>query len=662
MAKTLSLLTLNLRNFKGIQQFALDANGQNIKGLGDNGTGKTTLFDAFVWLLFDKDSQNKTNFSLKTLDGTGKEKHMLEHEVEGVFSLDGKRIVLRKVYSEKWTKKKGSATSEFTGHTTDYFIDGVPTKLKDYKALVDSIVQEDVFKLLTSPSYFNEQLKKEEKRKTLMEICGDLTDEEVIESDKSLSSLPSILQGRTIENHRKIIAARKSEINKEIEKIPVRIDEIQRNLPELDGLNKASLEKEINNLNAEIDGMMTQISSIKNGKAISDKQKVIQEIEIELMQIKRDHDSDSKDQTYQLKARIQEEQSNVSILTSKLENIKNSKRYNDESINRVDDSLQQLRQEWHEVNDKEFVHTDACECPACGQALPEEQVTSAKEKALSQFNLTKSKRLEEINLRGKQGKEKKEKLLADNEKLTKEYEKLKDQIDEKQELLSKLNGQLQQQESLVTDILDNPAYVTKLQEKQGVEAEIKRLREKSEGTVQDIQLEIMQLKQKRDQLQGDVGKLVNVEQSNKRVEELSLQEKELAAEYEKLEHELYLTEEFIRTKVNLLEEKINSKFKYARFKLFRTQINGGLEECCETLYEGVPYSGGLNNAARINVGLDIINTLSEHYGFFAPIFIDNAEAVTKLIDTKAQTISLVVSEKDKQLRVEYPEQSMKEAI
>ncbi|MGN7403501.1 AAA family ATPase [Cytobacillus praedii] len=662
MAKTLSLLTLNLRNFKGIQQFALDANGQNIKGFGDNGTGKTTLFDGFNWLLFDKDSQNKKEFSIKSLDIGGKEKHMLEHEVEGVFSLDGKRIVLRKVYSEKWTKKKGSATSDFTGHTTDYFIDGVPTKKKDYEDFIKLIVQEDIFKLLTSPSFFNEQVKWQDRRKTLLELCGDLTDEEVIASDKSLSSLPSILAGRTIENHRKVIAARRAEINKELDKIPVRIDEIQRSLPELHGLDKQSLETKISTVNAEIDEKMTQVSSIRNGKTISDKQKAIQEIEIELMQIKRDHDSDSKDQIYQLRARIQEEQSNVSILNSKVENIKNSKRYNDESIYRVDDSLQQLRQEWHEVNDKEFVHTDACECPACGQALPEEQITSAKEKALSQFNLTKSKRLEEINLKGKQGKEQKEKLLSDNEKLTKEYEKLKDQIAEKQELLLKLNGQLQQSESLVTDILDNPAYVTKLQEKQGVEAEIQQFREMSEGAVQDIQFEIIQLKQKRDQLQGDVGKFALVDQSNRRIDELLLQEKELASEYEKLEHELYLTEEFIRTKVNLLEEKINSKFKYARFKLFKSQINGGLEECCETIYGGVPYSGGLNNAARINVGLDIINTLSEHYGFFAPIFIDNAEAVTKLIDTKAQTISLVVSEKDKHLRVEYPEQLMKEAI
>ncbi|MEH7392436.1 AAA family ATPase [Bacillus sp. JJ1474] len=660
--KELRLIKLNLRNFKGVQQFTLDASGQNVKVFGDNATGKTTVFDAFIWLLFDKDSQNKKDFSLKTLDGSGKEKHMLEHEVEGIFSLDGEKIALRKVYMEKWTRKRGSATDEFSGHTTDYFIDGVPSKLKDYKSLVDSIVQEDIFKLLTSPSFFNEQIKKDERRKTLMEICGDLSDEEVIASDKSLSSLPSILAGRTIENHRKVIAARRSEINKELDKIPVRIDEIRRGLPELDGLNKDSLKAEIGKLNAEIDEMMNQISSIRNGKAISDKQKAIQEIEIELMQIKRDHDSDSKEQLYQLKARVQEEQSNISILTAKLESNKNSQRFNNEQIKKVENNLVLLRQKWQEVNSQEFTHNDQCECPACGQALPEEHVSAAREKALSQFNLGRAKKLEEINVNGKKMAEEKRVIVEQGEKLTAEFEKLNGQIVDKQELLEKFTGQLKQQENLLTDILDNPAYVSKLQEKQGIEAEIKQLLEMSEGTIQDIQLEIIQLKQSRDQLQGEVGKFVLVEQSENRIRELEMQEKELAAEFEKLEHELYLTEEFIRTKVNLLTEKINSKFKYARFKLFEQQINGGLTEVCETLYEGVPYSSGLNNAAKINVGLDIINTLSEHYGFFAPIFIDNSEAVTKLVETKAQTISLVVSEKDKKLRVEYPEQMMKEAI
>ncbi|MFF2449331.1 AAA family ATPase [Neobacillus sp. NPDC058068] len=652
MSKQLRLESLEIKNFKGIPYFAMTLNGLNAAIFGDNATGKTTLFDSFIWLLFDKDSQNKKDFSLKTLDGSGKEKHMLEHEVEGVFLLDGRQLTLRKVYAEKWTRKRGSATDEFTGHTTSYYIDGVPVKKKEYEDLIKSIVQEDVFKLLTSPSYFNEQVKWQDRRKTLLELCGDITDDEVIASDNSLAALPTILQGRTIENHRKIIAARRSEINKELDKIPVRIDEILRSLPKLDDLDKNGLEAEISRINHEIDDMLAQISSIRNGKAVSDKQKAIQEIEIQLIQIKRDHDSDSKDQVYQLKARIQEEQSNISILNSKLENVKNSKRYNDENIKRIEENLQQLRTEWHEVDSKQFSHTDACECPACGQALPEEQLTAAREKALAHFNLSKAKRIEEINLKGKQGKERKEGFLHDNEKLAKEYEKLNGQIAEKQEALAKFSSELTQQESLVSDILDNSQYVAKLQEKQRIETEIKQLREMSESAVQDIQAEILNSRSKRDQLQSEVGKFLLVDQSNMRIEELSKQERALASEFEKLEHELYLTEEFIRTKVNLLEAKINSKFKHARFKLFETQINGGLTEVCETTFQGVPYSSGLNNAAKINVGLDIINTLSEHYGFIAPIFIDNSEAVTKLITTNAQTVRLVVSEIDKQLRIE----------
>ncbi len=661
MGQKLNLLNMTLKNFKGIQQFTLDAQGENVKVFGDNATGKTTLFDSFVWLLFDKDSQNKKDFSLKTLDDSGQEKHMLEHEVEGVFLLDGKQLTLRKVFSEKWTKKRGAPKADFTGHTTDYFIDGVPVKKKEYMDKVDAIVKEDIFKLLTSPTYFNEQVKWQDRRKTLLELCGDISEEEVIATDKSLSVLPSILQGRTIENHRKVIAARRTEINKELEKIPVRIDEIQRNLPNLDGLNKQLLEDEINHLNSEIDESMTQISNTRNGKAVSDKQKAIQEIEIELLQIKRDHDSDSKDQVYQLKARIQEEQSNVSILNSKLENVKNSKRHNDDNINRIEESLVQLRQEWFEVDSQKFTHNDQCECPSCGQALPEEKVTAAREKALSQFNLTKSKKLEDIQLKGKQGGERKEEYNQENEKLAKEYEKLNGQIAEKQLLLKKMNNQLGELQGLVTDVLDNPSYVAKLQEKKAIEVEIKQLQEMSESAVQDIQSEITVTKSKRDQLQGEVGKFQLAEQGNNRIEELSQQERQLAAEFEKLEQELYLTEQFIRSKVTLLEEKINSRFRYARFNLFKTNINGGLEEVCETTFKGVPYSSGLNNAAKINVGLDIINTLSDHYGFSAPIFIDNSEAVTKLIDTEAQTVSLIVSEIDKELRVESTE-NLQEAI
>lgn len=658
----LTLTRISLSNFKGIRHFDMMINGQNAKVFSDNGLGKTTLFDSFIYLLFDKDSQNKKDFAIKTLDADGNELHMLEHEVEAEFLYNGAPLTLRKVFYEKWTQKRGSASSEFTGHTTDYYIDGVPVQKKEYTKKIESIVAEDIFKLLTSPSFFNEQVKWQDRRKTLLEICGDISDEEVIAMDESLASLPAILQGRSIENHRKIIAARRAEINKELEKIPVRIDEIQRSLPNIEELDKALLEAKINDLNMAIDDKMTLISSIRNGKAISDKQKAIQEIEIELLKIKQEHDSDSKDQVYSLKAKIQEEQSNVSILTAKLENLKNQKRYNDENIKTIENQLIQLRQEWKEVNEQTFTHTEACECPTCGQTLPDSQVEAAREKALSQFNLSKSKNLEEINLKGQQGSERKKSFINQNEKFSSEYDKINGQISEKNDILAKLAERLKQQESLIVDILDNPQYMAKLNEKAAIESEMKQIREMSQQSIQDIQLEIMEIKQERDQLQGEVGKFTLAVQSQTRIEELETQQRDLAAEFEKLEHELYLTEEFIRAKVNLLEDRINSKFKYARFKLFETQINGGLSEVCETLYNGVPYSSGLNNAARINVGLDIISTLSKHYGFSAPIFVDNAEAVTKLLDMDAQVISLIVSEQDKQLRVETEQSEYKEAI
>jgi AAA15 family ATPase/GTPase len=189
--KEIRLLSLSLKNFKGIRQFTLQANGQDVKVYGDNATGKTTLFDAFVWLLFDKDSQNKKDFAIKTLDKDGQVLHGLEHEVEGVFLIDGKQLSLRKVFSEKWTKKRGSAEKQFSGHTTEYYIDGVPLKKKEYDQLISDLIDEDVFKLLTNPSYFNEQLHWQDRRKILLQVCGDITDEEVIASNAELApSLP----------------------------------------------------------------------------------------------------------------------------------------------------------------------------------------------------------------------------------------------------------------------------------------------------------------------------------------------------------------------------------------------------------------------------------------------------------------------------------------
>lgn len=661
--REIRLMELHLRNFKGIKQFSLIVNGRNAQVYGDNATGKTTLFDCFVWLLFDKDSQNKKDFAIKTLDKNGQVLHNLDHEVEGKFLVDGKTLTLKKVYREKWTKRRGALQEELTGHVTNYFIDDVPVKKKEYDSFISDLIDEEVFKLLTSPVYFNEHLKWQDRRKILLEVCGDITDEDVIASDKNLAELLDVLNGRSIEDHRKIITAKKKEINEELKKIPIRIDEIYHNLPDITGLDKASLDAQIEQINIQIDEKQDEISRIRNGTEITEKKKQISEIELELLKIKQQHESGSKEELYRLQAKIQEEESNILLIEGKGKNIRNQINFNNERIQQIERQLKEWRDEWHRINNQKFEHDDQCVCPACGQNLPEEQVAAAREKALAEFNLKKSRHLEEITSKGKAGAAQKQELITQNSELEKEYQKLVDDIIEKQKLVEELREQLKIAESTVIDIMENPEYVAKLREKKQLQDEIAQLQLSAEEKIQSVQIEIMELKQKREKLESDLAKLSLVKQSEERIRELEEQERKLAAEYEKLEHQHYLIEEFTRTKVNLLEQKINNKFKYARFKLFETQINGGIQEVCETLYEGVPYSS-LNSAARINIGLDIIDTLSEHFGFRAPIFVDNAESVTKLIDIDSQIISLVVSEKDKKLRVEVDseEEVFEEAI
>lgn len=661
MAKKIRLVTLTLRNFKGVRDFTLDTQG-NVDVFGDNAVGKTTLFDAFTWLLFDKDSQNKKDFQIKTLDSRGNVLHGLEHEVEASLLIDGKQTTLRKVYSEKWTKKRGSATAEFSGHTTDYYVDGVPVKMNEYKDRVDQIVSEDIFKLLTSPTFFNEQLKWQERRKILMDVCGDVSDEEVIARNRELAKLPSILNGRSIEDHRKVIAARRADINKELDKIPIRIDEVQRSMPDISTLNEKSLQQDIAALKERIDGKEAEAFRIRTGGEIVVKEKRLREIESELLEIKNQLQADTLEKVAIKRQGVSTIKGQYSELQRQISDKLWSIDRNNQRINSAQDEANRLREQWHEVNAETTEHHHDANCPTCGQSLPEEQIQAAHQKAQADFNRRKAERLELITAKGRVAASEAKRLQEENIALNEQVEALQQNLKLKEKELFIAEEELHTLQSSIVDVETAPQYINKKQEASSIQQEINQLRVSTQDATAKVREEITNLKSKVEALEQDKAKFSQVLAAEQRIEELSARERELAAEFERLEQELFLTEEFIRTKVNLLEEKINNRFQFARFKLFKQQINGGLEEICETTFNGVPYSSGLNNAARINVGLDIINTLSAHYGITAPIFVDNAEAVTKLIETHGQQIRLVVSEKDKQLRVETPNREMKEAV
>ncbi|PAD67302.1 hypothetical protein CHH83_19645 [Bacillus sp. 7586-K] len=654
--RQIKLLKLVLKNFKGVRDFTLDLQAENVKVYGDNATGKTTLFDGFIWLLFDKDSQNRKDFQIKTLSN-GRSLKGLEHEVEGIFLIDRTELSLRKVFAEKWTKKRGAAQAEFSGHTTNYYINGVPAKKKEFTDKVASIVDEDIFKLLTSPSYFNEQLHWQKRREILLDICGDITDEEVISSNTKLAKLPSILGNRSIEEHRKMIAAKRSEINKELDRIPVRIDEVQRTVPDISGLDEQEIHEEITFFNSQVDGKEQELLRIQNGSEVTEKQKQLREAEMELMDIKNDHQQANFSKT-------NEKQTLLYEAKSQLDSLKHNRKINERELESFrmqasakETAIKNLRAHWFSVNEETFEQHQTS-CPTCGQDLPAEQI----EESISRFNLEKAEELEKIQQEGKQLAEELENIKEEIVSQEAALEMHDKDISEQEKIVQSIQEEIEEIKSTVTDVTQSPEYQAKQKQIDIIKQSIEELKKSTFTAAESVKQEINGYKAEIAKLEQEKAKFAQVQLVEKRVMELQNQEKDLAKEFEDIEQQLFLTEEFIRTKVNLLEEKINSKFKYARFNLFKTNINGGLEEICETTFNGVPYSGGLNNAARINVGLDIINTLSEHYGVSAPIFVDNSEAVTQLIDIESQVISLIVSEADKKLRVEYPRQLNREAI
>ncbi len=650
--RLLKLNRMELKNFKGIKHLVIEIRGNDVNIYGDNGTGKTTIMDASTWVMYGKDSQNKADFEIKTLDKNNQPIHGVEHEVNVDLDINGKPLNLCKIYKEKWTKKRGSATAEFTGHTTDYFIDGVPVKKKEYDEHIEGIANEELFKLLASPTYFNTQYSWQQRREEVITVCGDLTDEEVIASDKALSKLPEILNGRTLEDHRKVIAARRAKINDELKKIPVRIDEVTQGLPDLSEFEGNNLQVDIESLHGKIREKEQELSRIEGGGEIAEKRVQLKEIESDLISLKNQLQGKISEQIDAKRRELQQVKSSLYDWQSEAKNKKGTLDYNQQQIKQLETEMKELREKWHLVNDQNFSFEQSDICPTCGQALPADQLEQARKKALASFNRDKAGRLESITSRGKEYGQKVEVHQS-------EMDTLGDAIMNANNKAVEYNQKVHDIEILIENMMkdanayqEDPAYIAKLGEKESLEAEIVQLQQNTSEAKQKVNAEINDLNASLRVFERALAQTEQHKQGLKRIEELKAQERDLAAEYERLEQELYLTEQFVKAKVNLLEDKINSKFKLARFKLFNTLVNGGVEECCETLYDGVPYSGGLNNGHRNAVGMDIINTLSEHYGFYPPIFVDNAESITVLPEMKAQVIRLIVSEKDKALRVE----------
>lgn len=659
----MKLQTLTLRNFKGVRDFTLTPDGNDIAVFGDNGTGKTTLCDAWNWLLFGKDSQGASDFEIKTLDQGGQPLHGLEHEVVAIIEDDrGGHIELRKCYKERWVKKRGSAQAEFSGHTTDRWIDGVPVKDAAYRSAVAHIASEDTLRLLTNPAYFADRLHWQKRREILLTVCGDVADGEVIASDSELAALPEILGSRSIDDHRKVVAARRTEINKELDRIPVRIDETQRGLPDAGSADPTAVEVELATLRAGRQALEGQRVRIEGGGEISVQRVRLREIEGELAAITRKLRAAGDDAVAGLEreARMLEEAADDKDRDAG--RCRHEEAQAKAQVEQLEKRTTELRAQWAQVDAEALDMTQSETCPACGQRIPEERLREARERAEAEFNAGKSKRLSDIQTRGKALKAEAERWAEDVGACTGRADHLTQEALALRTQAQQVRAGIERARLAAHDPADDPDCARLANERLDVQAQIESLRTGNAEALAAVDAEISEVGEQIRAQEQIAAAMAQRKQGLQRIEELQRQERKLAGEYERLERETFLMERFVRTKVSLLEDRINSRFALARFKLFSEQVNGGLSECCDVTFDGVPYSS-LNHGARVQVGLDIVRTLQAHYSVHAPVWIDNRESVTSLPEMDCQVFSLVVSAPDKRLRVEAAQtEAMEEVV
>lgn len=632
----MKLTKLELLNFKGLKSFTINLNG-DVVIRGDNATGKTTVFDSVCWLLFGKDSLDRADFEIKTLDG-GEPIHKVNHEVTGTFTLDeGGTVELKRVYREKYSSPRGGEVT-MTGHTTDYFVDGVPKKEKEYKEMVSSLVDESIFKLITNPLYFNETYSWQNRRKLLLEMCGDISDEDVIASHDELRRLAELSEGRTVDDHRKVVAAKKTAINKELDMIPVRIDEAMRNKPEISS-DKAKLIRDIETLSAGIDEVEKQKAIIQNGFSSTEKESKIRDINRQLEGQSSKVLSDYHKQKQRLRDEYEASLTKLKMVEVDRDRCADRRDELNKEIERESKRIVTLQSEFDTFNAQQFNKES---CPTCGQALPADK----QEILEAEFNTNKSKKLEEwkgliesaVKLKANY-EEQQEIMVSKIDSLTTEASQYNDAYNVKFKEYEAYSEPNLEDDPVYAD-LKAQLFLLEIDDEPGADTE----------KLTKLDEELSSMKSKKAELETELNKFKLIDDINHRIFELENQQQKLVAEKNALDEASFLMDEFIKAKVNMLEDVINSRFKLARFKMFNVMINGNIEECCETTYKGVPYRS-MNNAARINVGLDIINALTSYYKVNAPVFIDNAEAVTEFVPVNSQTIKLIVDETEPQLVV-----------
>lgn len=642
--RSIQIIRLTLDHFKSHRHLNLQLDGRNATIYGNNGTGKTSVYDALTWLLFGKDSagNGEKSIEVKPLDSTGS---VIDHNaitsVEAELSVDGEITTFKRTYREVWSTKRGASVETYDGNTSEYFVDGVPCKKYAFESKINELVPEDTFRLLTSVDYFPSGLKWQERRAILFDMAGTLTDREIMSTDAGFAPLLEGMGKLSLDDYKKKLVAEKRGFVGIKDQTQARLDECQKTVQDLanldfDGARAALLELEQRQWE-----ISAQLIALDHDSAADAKRLEIRSAELEQQKLDSENAAFRTQQTVGavdmdgLRRQRNSLESRLTTATALLTSA-------EKSLVGLDKNIEDSRARWIAINGEVFTGGS---CPTCGQQFPFDQLQAAT----ATFEKQKRFRLDEIMRTANSQKEAK----AQTEERIKS---LREEIAILDADIPQLDGQISAANATQVTPVDMDGYADATKEIQthisALHAELSAMMGNTAQIREQLRSELVAVQEKISQQQAIVGKESILQYTSNRIGEIQANARNAAQALESIEKMLYLADQYTRYKTQYVGSSVNSLFRIARFRLFLEQANGGVEERCDVVYDGVPYIN-VNDGMKVNVGIDIINALSRYYGVTVPLFVDKAESVTCLEQSEAQVIRLVVSESDKELRCVY---------
>lgn len=650
--KKIIIKSITMRNWRGEKErttnFNLDA---PTFILGGNGLGKSRHFNAFCWLLFGKDSEDRKDFEVRSYDSNHNLLHRCECSVEATLIVDGEELTIKREFAEQWTKPRGQVEEVFSGNVTLCTWNGTPIKVGEYQSRVNGcIINDTLFKMLTNPKYFTEKMKWQEQREVLLQMAGVKSDEEIATDNEEFKKLLDILSGKSLSDYRKEISAEKKRLKAELNEIGPRIDQTQKMMPEAE--DWSAIEKQLADVEVQIASLtkqLTDAASLDEAR-IKEKQEITHKIALSKAKLQELQDmqqlkseklaGEANAERRSIEGKLKTANEELSTLT--IDRNRNNERvaYLNKEITNITQQLDTLRSEWHKINSRVYGGEETC--PHCGQRLPEDRLQEMR----TIFDNKKQADIEANNMRGKELKRQLDDYNAELVSKEKVVEDLNNSVSGKQAEI----GSLYKQFANTPEKTASDFAFARTEEMEAVEQQIATLETKlkdadnkgDDDILKDIERRRDTLSDERTALQARLQKRMQIAKAEKEITRLEEVGRELSQKIADVEQREYVAAQFTKKKIEDCENRINSMFDLVKFQLFDYTQDGNEFECCTCIVGGASY-GTANLASKVNAGLDIIRSLCKFNNVTAPIFCDGSESVNNYIEMDSQMIFLKVT-------------------